>query len=194
MGNNSGLALADLKVSIDGKEIIKGVDLRVREGELHVIMGPNGSGKSTLSNAVMGHPKYKVTGGEAVLDGRNLLEMPVNERAKAGLFLGFQYPFECAGVGFANFLRTSYNAVHSHDGAPVSDPRQARSNVLEFHNDFKQKLKNLGMPEDFAKRSLNEGFSGGEKKRAEVLQMVVLKPRIAFLDEIISSFGTFLKI
>ncbi|MBF8376994.1 Fe-S cluster assembly ATPase SufC [Alicyclobacillus mali] len=164
-----------LRVAVEGKEILKGVDLHVRGGEIHAIMGPNGTGKSTLASAIMGHPHYEVTGGEILLDGQNVLEMSVDERARAGLFLAMQYPAEVPGVSNANFIRTALNA------------RRGEGNempVLQFHRRLVQKMKELSIYPSFAERYLNEGFSGGEKKRNEILQMAMLEPRIAILDEI----------
>lgn len=168
------LEVRNLHVSVEGNEILKGVDLVVRGGEVHAIMGPNGSGKSTLANTLMGHPRYEVTDGEVVLNGIDLLELEPDERARSGLFLAFQYPAEIPGVTVANFLRTAYNAIHGDNGG---------ISVLEFHRLLKEKLELLHMDESFAGRYLNEGFSGGEKKRHEILQMAILKPKIAVLDE-----------
>lgn len=175
MGSIPELAIAGLHVSVEGKEILKGVDLTVRGGEIHAIMGPNGTGKSTLASALMGHPKYVVTAGSATLDGADLFAMGVDERARAGLFLAMQYPAEVTGVSNANFLRVAKNA-RLGEGNEVP--------VLKFHRDLQQKMRALAMDPSFAERYLNEGFSGGEKKRNEILQMTVLEPRIAILDEI----------
>ncbi len=169
------LKISGLRVSIDGKEILKGVDLHVRGGEVHAIMGPNGTGKSTLASALMGHPKYTVTDGSVMLDGQDVLAMHVDERARAGLFLAMQYPSEVTGVSNANFMRMALNARRG-EGQEVP--------VLKFHRDLQNKMKALSMDPEFAQRYLNEGFSGGEKKRNEILQMSVLEPRIAILDEI----------
>jgi len=168
------LEIKDLHVSIEGSEIIKGLSLTVKGGEVHALMGPNGSGKSTLANTLMGHPRYDVEDGQVLLDGEDILEMEPDERAKRGLFLAFQYPVEIPGVTVANFLRAAYNALHG-DEKPLS--------VLEFHQLLQQHMKELEMDEEFAGRYLNEGFSGGEKKRHEILQMALLKPRIAIMDE-----------
>lgn len=168
------LEIKDLRVSIEGNEILKGVTLTVRGGEVHAIMGPNGSGKSTLANTLMGHPRYVIDDGEVLMDGEDILEMEPDERARKGLFLAFQYPVEIPGVTVANFLRAAYNAVHG-DTKPLS--------VLEFHQLLKQRMAELEMDEEFAGRYLNEGFSGGEKKRHEILQMALLQPRIAIMDE-----------
>lgn len=172
----STLNIKDLHVSVetsDGpKSILKGVNLTINTGEIHAIMGPNGSGKSTMAYALAGHPAYQITGGEALLDGRNVLDMTVDERAKAGLFLAMQYPVEVAGVSVSNFLRTAKTAVDGH--AP-----QIRSWV----KDVREAMENLRMDPAFAERDVNVGFSGGEKKRLEILQMELLKPSFAILDE-----------
>jgi len=169
------LEIRDLRVSIEGKEILKGLSLTVQGGEVHAIMGPNGSGKSTLAYTLMGHPRYVVDDGEILMDGEDLLEMEPDERARRGLFLAFQYPVEIPGVTVANFLRTAYNAVHGGEGKEIS--------VLEFHKLLKEHMAALQIDEEFATRYLNEGFSGGEKKRHEILQMALLRPRIAIMDE-----------
>ncbi|GIW72591.1 MAG: ABC transporter ATP-binding protein [Planctomycetota bacterium] len=168
----SRLEIRDLHVSVDGKPILKGVSLTVEPGQRHAIMGPNGSGKTTLAYALAGHPGYEVTGGEVLLDGANVLEMEPDERARAGLFLAFQYPAEVPGVSNINFLRHAVNAVR---GQPVS--------VFELQKEVQAAMRALGMGEDFTRRNLNEGFSGGEKKRNEILQLALLKPRYAILDE-----------
>jgi Fe-S cluster assembly ATP-binding protein len=172
----STLEIKDLRVSVatdDGaKEILKGVDLTVRTGETHAIMGPNGSGKSTLAYAIAGHPKYQITSGSVTLDGKDLLELPVDERARAGLFLAMQYPVEVPGVSMSNFLRSAATAIRGE--AP-----KLRTWVKEV----KGAMNDLDIDPDFAERSVNEGFSGGEKKRHEVLQLALLKPRFAILDE-----------
>ncbi|SDM18316.1 Fe-S cluster assembly ATPase SufC [Allokutzneria albata] len=170
------LEIKDLRVEVateDGaKEILKGVDLTIRAGETHAIMGPNGSGKSTLAYAVAGHPKYDVTGGEVLLDGENVLEMSVDERARAGLFLAMQYPVEVPGVSMSNFLRTAATAVREE--APA---------LRHWVKEVKQAMAELDIDPSFAERSVNEGFSGGEKKRHEILQLALLKPKFAVLDE-----------
>jgi len=174
------LEIKDLHVSIGDKEILKGVNLKTGPGEVHAIMGPNGSGKSTLAYTLLGHPKYKVTQGDILIDGESILGLKANERAKKGLFLGFQYPTEVSGVGFSHFLRTAYNSLSK---ALEGDDREVFITVREFQKYLKENLEKVGLKEEFLSRYLNEGFSGGEKKRAEVLQMAVLKPKISILDE-----------
>ncbi|WP_044641052.1 Fe-S cluster assembly ATPase SufC [Risungbinella massiliensis] len=169
------LSIQDLKVEIEGKEILKGVNLEVKGGEIHAIMGPNGTGKSTLASALMGHPKYEVTGGSVLLDEEDVLEMEVDERARAGLFLAMQYPSEVSGVTNSDFLRSAINAKRG-EGNEVS--------LMKFIREMDKKMDLLEMDQSFATRYLNEGFSGGEKKRNEILQMMMLQPRIAILDEI----------
>jgi Fe-S cluster assembly ATP-binding protein len=173
------LSIDNLHVAIDGKEILKGVNLTIRQGEVHALMGPNGSGKSTLSYALMGHPNYEVTAGTATLDGRDLLEMEADERAKAGLFLAFQYPTSIPGVTVANFLRHAVTNVRHPDRKEGEDLVPMR----DFRKELRAEMDELGMDPEFARRYLNEGFSGGEKKRAEVLQLAMLRPAIAILDE-----------
>lgn len=168
------LEIKNLHASVDGKEILKGVDLKINPGEIHALMGPNGSGKSTLSFVLMGHPKYKVTDGEILFDGKKFNDLAPNDRAKLGLFLGFQYPTEISGVSLFNFLKTAYNSLHENNG---------RVSSMEFREILKDKMKLLGVEDSFINRYLNEGFSGGEKKRGEILQMAVLNPKIAVLDE-----------
>ncbi len=167
------LIVEDLHAEVAGKEILRGVNLTLKSGELTALMGPNGSGKSTLAYALMGHPKYKVTKGRALLDGQNLLAMPVEKRSRAGLFLGFQYPQEVSGLSLAKFLWTAYMQRHTAQDADTAG----------FDRDLKTHLNYLGMDEALLKRSLNEGFSGGEKKRVEVLQMATIRPVFAILDE-----------
>jgi len=174
------LEIKDLHVSIGEKEILKGVNLKTGPGEVHAIMGPNGSGKSTLAYTLLAHPKYKVTKGDILLDGESILKLKADERAKKGLFLGFQYPTEVSGVGFSHFLRTSYNALSK---ALQGDDREVFITVREFQKYLKENLHEVGLKDEFLSRYLNEGFSGGEKKRSEVLQMAVLKPKISILDE-----------
>jgi Fe-S cluster assembly ATP-binding protein len=167
------LVIENLHAEVAGKEILKGVTLTLRAGELSALMGPNGSGKSTLAYALMGHPKYKVTGGSALLDGQDLLKLPVDKRSQAGLFLGFQYPQEVSGLSLSKFLWTTYSLRHA-DAAKM---------MPQYDKDLATHLEYLGMDPTLLKRSLNEGFSGGEKKRVEVLQMATLEPRFAILDE-----------
>ena len=174
------LEIKDLHVRREGKEILKGVNLKTNPGEVHAIMGPNGSGKSTLAYTLLAHPKYEVTQGDILLDGKSILGLKTDERAKKGLFLAFQYPTEVSGVGFSHFLRTSYNALSKSLG---SDKREVFLTVREFQNYLKKNLDAVGLKHDFLSRYLNEGFSGGEKKRSEVLQMAVLQPTISILDE-----------
>ena len=174
------LEIKDLHVSIGEKEILKGVNLKTGPGEVHAIMGPNGSGKSTLAYTLLAHPKYKVTKGDILLDGESVLELGADERAKKGLFLAFQYPTEVSGVGFSHFLRTAYNSLSK---ALQGDNREVFITVREFQKYLKENIAKVGLREEFLSRYLNEGFSGGEKKRAEVLQMAVLKPKISILDE-----------
>ena len=166
------LDINDLHVAVDGKEIVRGLSLAVPAGEVHAIMGPNGSGKSTLAYAIAGHPKYTVTGGAVLLDGVDVLAMPVDERARAGLFLAMQYPVEVPGVSVSNFLRTSVTAIRGE--APK---------LRLWVKELKEAMAALEMDPVFAERNVNEGFSGGEKKRHEILQMRLLKPKIAILDE-----------
>ena len=174
------LELKNLHVALeDGTEIVKGVDLAVNLNEVHAIMGPNGSGKSTLAYALMGHPAYEITEGEVVFDGRNLLELAPDERAQAGLFLAFQYPHAIPGVTVTSFLRSALNAIRKARAGGVEDPIP----VPEFRKELLAQMARLKVSRDMAQRYLNEGFSGGEKKRVEILQMAMLKPRIAVLDE-----------
>ncbi|MBD8036860.1 Fe-S cluster assembly ATPase SufC [Solibacillus sp. A46] len=169
------LEIKDLHVEIDGKEILKGVNLTINTNEIHAIMGPNGTGKSTLASAIMGHPKYEVTSGEIILDGENVLEMEVDERAQAGLFLAMQYPSEIPGVTNADFLRSAINA-RREEGQEIS--------LMKFIRELDKTMEFLEMPEEMSQRYLNEGFSGGEKKRNEILQMMMIKPTFGILDEI----------
>jgi len=173
------LQISNLHVAIDGKEILKGVNLTVRQGEVHALMGPNGSGKSTLSYALAGHPSYEVTEGSATLDGQDLLALDADERAKAGLFLAFQYPTSIPGVTVANFLRHAVSNVRNPDRKEGEELISMR----EFRKELREQMDVLGMDPEFARRYLNEGFSGGEKKRAEVLQLAMLRPAFAILDE-----------
>ena len=174
------LEIRDLHVTREGKEILKGVNLKTGPGEVHALMGPNGSGKSTLAYTLLAHPKYQVTQGDILLDGESILKMTADKRAKKGLFLGFQYPTEVSGVGFSHFLRTAYNSLSK---ALEGDNREVFITVREFQKYLKENLEKVGLKEEFLSRYLNEGFSGGEKKRAEVLQMAVLRPKISILDE-----------
>jgi Fe-S cluster assembly ATP-binding protein len=175
-GGKTLLEVRGLKAAVSGVEILKGIDLAVRAGEVHAIMGPNGSGKSTLAKALAGHPAYAVTAGEARFDGGDLFALAPEERARAGLFLGFQYPVEVPGVTNAAFLRLAYNTVQAARGKDELDP-------LEFDDFVREKMKLLEMDPVFLDRSVNDGFSGGEKKRNEILQMAILEPRLAILDE-----------
>jgi len=173
------LRIKNLHVSVEEKEILKGIDLEVKQGEVHAIMGPNGGGKSTLAYALAGHPKYEVEKGEVFMGDENLLEMTPDERARAGLFLAFQYPVAIPGVSMANFLRTAVNAVH---GRGNGDGKKSIP-ITEFRRMLTEKMELLKMDRSFARRYLNEGFSGGEKKRAEILQMALLSPKFAIMDE-----------
>src|SRR3954465_11306276 len=170
------LEVKDLHAGIDGKEILKGLNLEVSAGEVHAIMGPNGSGKSTLSKVLAGHPTYEVLSGTVTFEGNNLLELEPDERARSGVFMAFQYPVEVPGVSNSQFLRLAYNEKMKHTGGEELDP-------LEFNDYLKEKAKVVDMSPEFFKRSVNEGFSGGEKKRNEILQMAVLAPKLAILDE-----------
>jgi Fe-S cluster assembly ATP-binding protein len=166
------LKIENLQVEIDGQEIVKGLDLEVGKGEIHAIMGPNGSGKSTLANVLMGHPRYEVTGGSITFEGEDVFELEPDERAKLGMFLAFQYPSEVPGVSVANFLRTAVNSV-----------REEELNPMEMYRLIQEKMSIMQMDPRFAERYLNEGFSGGEKKRNEILQMLMLEPTLAIMDE-----------
>ncbi|HCY8210893.1 TPA: Fe-S cluster assembly ATPase SufC [Staphylococcus aureus] len=171
----STLEIKDLHVSIEDKEILKGVNLTINTDEIHAIMGPNGTGKSTLASAIMGHPSYEVTKGEVLLDGVNILELEVDERAKAGLFLAMQYPSEITGVTNADFMRSAINAKRE-EGQEI--------NLMQFIKKLDKNMDFLDIDKDMAQRYLNEGFSGGEKKRNEILQLMMLEPKFAILDEI----------
>ena len=166
------LKIENLRVEIDGQEIVKGLDLEVGEGEIHAIMGPNGSGKSTLANVLMGHPRYEVTGGSITFRDEVVFELEPDERAKLGMFLAFQYPSEVPGVSVANFLRTAVNSVREEELSP-----------MDMYRLLQDKMKIMQMDPKFAERYLNEGFSGGEKKRNEILQMLMLDPKLAIMDE-----------
>jgi len=170
------LEIRNLHAAIDGNEILKGINLTIKKGEIHAIMGPNGSGKSTLAKVLAGHPAYEVTAGEVLYDERNLLDMAPDERAREGVFMAFQYPIEVPGVSNAQFLRLAYNEKRKHLGEEELDP-------LEFKDLLKERAKIVEMDASFMSRSVNEGFSGGEKKRNEILQMAVLEPKLAILDE-----------
>jgi Fe-S cluster assembly ATP-binding protein len=170
------LEIKNLHAGIDGKEILKGLNLQINTGEVHAIMGPNGSGKSTLAKVLAGHPSYEITKGEVIYEGKNLLELEPDERAREGIFMAFQYPVEVPGVSNSQFLRLAYNEKMKHLGEEELDP-------LEFNDYLKEKAKVVDMKSEFFKRSVNVGFSGGEKKRNEILQMAVLQPKLALLDE-----------
>jgi Fe-S cluster assembly ATP-binding protein len=174
----SQLEIKNLHVSIEDKEILKGLSLTINQGEIHAIMGPNGTGKSTLAYTLMGHPSYIVTEGEIIFKGQNVLELEPDERSRAGIFLAFQYPVAIPGVTVANFLRSALNARRR-----ALNPEDKGMPILEFRKMLKEKMDTLKMDYAFAGRYLNDGFSGGEKKRAEILQMAALKPEIAILDE-----------
>ena len=170
------LDIKNLQVRAEGKEILKGIDLHVKKGEVHAIMGPNGSGKSTLARALSGHPQYEVTGGEVLFEGKDLLDMDPDERARDGVFMAFQYPVEIAGVNNAYFLKAALNAKRKHQGEPELD-------AMEFMQLVKEKAALLEIDQSMLSRSVNEGFSGGEKKRNEIFQMALLEPKLAILDE-----------
>jgi Fe-S cluster assembly ATP-binding protein len=170
------LEIKDLHASVEGKEILKGVNLTVGQGETHALMGPNGSGKSTLAYTLLGHPKYNVTSGQVLLDGQDILGLSTDKRVRRGLFLAFQYPVSVQGVSMFSFLRAAYNASNTKN--PKEPPT-----IFEFKEAVAEKLKMLSMDDSFLNRYLNEGFSGGEKKRAEILQMALMKPKFAVLDE-----------
>ncbi len=176
---SSLLRIDDLHVNVEETPILKGVNLEIRQGEIHALMGPNGSGKSTLAFAMMGHPKYEITGGSIEIDGVNLVELDPNERARLGLFLAFQYPVTIPGVKVADFLRHAVTNVRNPD-------RKEGENLIpmrEFRKELRSKMEELGMDIEFARRYLNDGFSGGEKKRMEILQLAMLNPKFAILDE-----------
>ncbi len=188
----SELVIKDLHVKVVDAdlEVLKGVNLTVRQGEIHALMGPNGSGKSTLSYAIMGHPHYEVTGGDILLDGESILDLEPNERARKGLFLAFQYPVAVPGVSMSNFLRTAVSNMRGYTDQPAASgdgrPGVIGSNLMpmrEFRKELLEKMDEFHVDRSFAKRYLNEGFSGGEKKRVEILQMAMLQPKIAIMDE-----------
>ena len=166
------LNLKNVKSEVEGKEILKGVDLTINKGEVHVIMGPNGAGKSTLASILVGHPKHEVVGGQILLEGEDITELEVDERAQKGIFLSFQYPEEIPGLTVEDFLRTAKEAVTGE-----------KQHILQFHNELVEKMEKLHINPEYAERHLNVGFSGGEKKKNEILQMAVLEPKLAILDE-----------
>jgi Fe-S cluster assembly ATP-binding protein len=184
MSNTPELVVKDLHVAVEGKEILKGLSLEIARGEIHALMGPNGSGKSTFANTLMGHPKYEVTSGEILFRGENILEMETDERARAGLFMAFQYPVAIPGLTFTSFLRAALNARLAPSGGENGQmPKKKGIAPKEFRELLREKMTLLKVDESFANRYLNDGFSGGEKKRAEILQMAILKPVIAIMDE-----------
>ena len=170
------IEIKDLHASVDGTEILKGISLSIKKGEIHAVMGPNGSGKSTLAKILSGHPAYEATGGEVLFEGKNLLDLDAEERSLAGIFMGFQYPVEVPGVNNAEFLRMAFNARRVKAGEEEVDP-------LDFDELLSEKMKMLGMEKKYKERSLNDGFSGGEKKKNEILQMAILEPKLSVLDE-----------
>jgi Fe-S cluster assembly ATP-binding protein len=178
MSDKTTLEVKDLHVAVEGREILRGVDLKVSQGEVHALMGPNGSGKSTLAGVIMGRPGYEVRGGDVLLNGESVLRLRPDQRARLGLFLAFQYPVEVPGVSVVNFLRSAYNAVKNPEG----DDEQ-RMSALAFRKLMKEKMSLVGVDDDMVRRYVNQGFSGGEKKRMETLQLAVLDPSIAILDE-----------
>ncbi len=170
------LEIKDLHASVEGNEILKGISLSIKKGEIHAVMGPNGSGKSTLAKILSGHPSYEPTGGEILLEGKNLFDMDAEERSLSGIFMGFQYPVEVPGVNNAEFLRMAFNARRVCAGEEEMDP-------LDFDELLSEKMKMLKMENKYKERCLNDGFSGGEKKKNEILQMAILEPKLAILDE-----------
>ena len=168
------LRIIDLSASVNGKKILNGVNLHIKGGEIHALMGPNGAGKSTLGNVLIGHPNYVIEGGSIMLDGKEFVDKTPEERARAGLFLAFQSPIAIPGVKISSFLRTAYKQLHPED----------KTTVTQFYDRVKKELKKVGLDESFLSRSVNDGFSGGERKRLEILQMVILRPKIIILDEI----------
>ena len=185
MSQTPELIVKGLHVAVEGKEILKGLDLEVRKGEIHALMGPNGSGKSTFANTLMGHPRYEVTAGDILFKGESVLEMEPDERSRRGLFMAFQYPVAIPGVSLANFLRSAMNArlTLSDTNGDGAMPHKKGIPPKEFRALLREKMALLKMDDSFAGRYLNDGFSGGEKKRAEILQMALLKPEIAIMDE-----------
>jgi Fe-S cluster assembly ATP-binding protein len=177
---NTDLVIKDLRVNVEDKEILRSLNLTVKAGAIHAIMGPNGSGKSTLAYTLMGHPGYTVTGGEVWYKGENILDLGADERSKLGLFLAFQYPVAIPGVTVANFLRSAINAHRAEEG---KDPKETSVPVAQFRKELREKMVALEIDESFVRRYLNEGFSGGEKKRIEILQMAMLKPSMGIMDE-----------
>jgi Fe-S cluster assembly ATP-binding protein len=181
---SADLVIKNLHVQVEGQEILKGLNLEIGKGEIHAIMGPNGSGKSTLANTLMGHPAYEVTEGEIWFKGKDIVELSADERSRLGLFLAFQYPSAIPGVSVANFLRTAINARYEQPGSSGNGNGNRRGiSMRDFRMLLKEKMAMLKMDPSFARRYLNDGFSGGEKKRMEILQMAMLKPEIAILDE-----------
>ncbi|HEV8683006.1 MAG TPA: Fe-S cluster assembly ATPase SufC [Actinomycetota bacterium] len=172
------LEIKDLRVSVDKRQILEGVDLTVRQGEVHALMGPNGSGKSTLAGVIMGRPGYRVTGGDVLMNGESVLKLTPDKRARLGLFLAFQYPVEVPGVSVVNFLRSAYNSVKNPEGDETK-----KVSALAFRKLLKEKMGLVGVEDDMVRRYVNQGFSGGEKKKMEVLQLAVLEPQLAVLDE-----------
>lgn len=166
------LEIRNLHVEVEGKEILKGINLKFKKGKIHALMGPNGSGKSTLANVIMGNPRYIITKGKILFDGKDITKLNPNERAKKGIFLSFQNPSEVEGVAISNFLKTAYNNLN-----------EKKLSAIEFRELLKEKLKLLKMPENFSERYLNQGFSGGEKKKSEILQLAILNPKLSILDE-----------
>jgi Fe-S cluster assembly ATP-binding protein len=178
---SNALTIKDLHISVQGKPIINGLSLTVQQGQVHALMGPNGSGKSSLANGLMGHPLYEIDSGEVIFDGVDVLELDPNERAKLGLFLAFQYPTAIPGVSLANFLRLAVSAVRGKETNGSENDKLIP--MREFRRELREKMQQLDVDDSFARRYLNDGFSGGEKKRAEILQLAMLEPKIAILDE-----------
>jgi Fe-S cluster assembly ATP-binding protein len=183
---SSTLKIEDLRVSVGDTQILKGVNLEIRQGEIHALMGPNGSGKSTLAYALVGHPKYRVTGGKVEIDGTDVLQLDANQRARLGMFLAFQYPVTIPGVKVADFLRHAVSNIRN----PERKEGEGLMPMREFRKELREQMASLDMELEFTRRYLNDGFSGGEKKRMEILQMAMLKPKFAFLDETDSGLDT----